>query len=54
MIDYIVMDEKLRKDVLDAKAMTGMFEGLDHFVLAKIKGRLKYGRKMARRRLIRC
>ena len=38
MIDYITVDEKLRKDVLDAKAVKGMLEGSDHYVvIAKIK-----------------
>ena len=42
MIDYIAVDEKLRKDVLDGKAERGMYEGSDLcVVLAKIeiKGR---------------
>ena len=33
MIDYIAVDEKLRKDVLDAKAMRVMFEGPYHYVV---------------------
>ena len=33
MIDYIAVDEKLRKDVLDAKAVRGMYEGSDHYVV---------------------
>ena len=44
MIDYI----QVRKDVLNAKAVGGMFEGSVHyFVLAKMKivDKCKYGRK---------
>ena len=38
MIDYIVLDDILRKYVLDAKAMRGMYGGLTNYVvLAKIK-----------------
>ncbi len=38
MIDYIATDEKLRKDVLDAKVVREMFEESDHYtVLAKMK-----------------
>ena len=37
MIDYISMDEKLRKDVLDAKAVGGIIEGSDYYVLGNIK-----------------
>ena len=33
MIDYITSDKKLRKDVLDAKAVRGMFKGSDHYVV---------------------
>lgn len=40
MIDYKAVDEKLRKDVLDAKVNMGMFEGSDYYaVLAKMKAR---------------
>ena len=35
---FALVDEKLRKNVLDAKAVGGMYEGYDHYVvLAKIK-----------------
>ena len=38
MIDYKAVDGKLRRDVLDAKAMRRMFEGSGHYaLLAKIK-----------------
>ena len=30
MIDYKAVDEKLVKDVLDSKAVRGMYEGSDH------------------------
>ena len=30
MIDYIVVDEKLRKDVLNGKTIRGMYERSDH------------------------
>ena len=30
MIDNVAVDDKLRKDVLDAKAVRGKFEGSDH------------------------
>ena len=33
MIGYIALEEKLKKDVLDSKAMRGMFEGSDHYVV---------------------
>lgn len=33
MIDYIAVDEKLRKDVLDAKVVRGMFEGSNHYAV---------------------
>ena len=42
------VDEKLRRDVLDPKAVKMMLEGCDHYaVLAKIKakGRWGYGRE---------
>lgn len=37
LIDYIAEDERLRKDVLDAKVMRGALEGSDHYaVVVKI------------------
>ena len=33
MINYIAVDEKLRKDVLAAKAVKGIFEGSDHYIV---------------------
>ncbi len=47
MPDYIRVDKKLRKDVLEAKVVRGMFDVTDHYVvLAKIKlrDRWKYGK----------
>ena len=42
MIDYIAPDQYLRKDVMDAKVVRGMFPGSDHSnVLAKIRLRGK-------------
>ena len=51
VIDYIAVDEFLRKDVLDAKVVRGMCVGSDHYaVLAKFKIRSKweYGRSNGR------
>ncbi len=43
MIDYVVVDERLRKDVLDAKVVTGALEGSDHYaVVIKIRVRYKW------------
>ncbi len=43
LIDYIAVDERLRKDVCDAKVVRGMFSGLDHFsVVAKIRMRERW------------
>ena len=47
VIDYIAVDERLRKDVLDAKVMRRMFEGSVHYPVlatAKIGGTWEYGR----------
>lgn len=30
LIDYMAVDKKLKADVLDARVVKGMFEGLDH------------------------
>ena len=54
MIHYITMDENLRKDVFDAKAVRGIFIGLDHYtVLTKmnIKVRGEYVRKNGKRKV---
>ena len=48
LIDYIAVDEALKKDVLDARVVRGMFQKSDHYVvLVKIKIRYKWehGRK---------
>ncbi len=36
LINYIAMDERLRKDVLDASVVRGALEGSDHYTL-KVK-----------------
>ncbi len=33
LIDYIAVDERLRKDVMDAKVVRGALEGLDHYAV---------------------
>ncbi len=48
MIDYIAMDEKLKKDVLDARVVRGMFGGSDHYAAVAripIRGEREYGKK---------
>ena len=48
MIHYMAVDERLKKDVLDARVVRGMFDGSDHYaVVAKIqiRGRWEYGKK---------
>ncbi len=43
LIDYIAVDERLRKDVLDAKVVRGALEGSDHYsVVVKIMLRDKW------------
>ena len=54
MIDYnyIVVNEKLKRNVLNVKAVRDMFEGSDHYVMLakiKIKGRCETGRKKWKR-----
>lgn len=52
VIDYVTVGMKLRKHVLDAKVMTGMFEETDHYAgLDKIKmlGRWKGGERKGNR-----
>ena len=48
VIDYIAVDERLKKDVLDARVVRGMFDGSDHYaVVAKIRvrGRWEFCKK---------
>ncbi len=48
LTDYIAVDEKIKKDVLDARVMRGLFDGSDHStVVAKIqiRGRWEYSKK---------
>ncbi len=33
LIDYIAVDERLRKDVMDAKVVRGALEGSDHYAI---------------------
>ncbi len=43
LIDYIVVDERLRKDVTDAKVVRGALEGSEHYaVVVKMKLRDKW------------
>ncbi len=43
LIDYIAVDERLRKDVMDAKVVRGSLEGSDHYaVVVKIMLRDKW------------
>ncbi|MCP5003018.1 MAG: hypothetical protein GY941_03575 [Planctomycetes bacterium] len=43
LIDYIAVDERLRKDVLDAKVVRGMYEGSDHYmVMARMRVRMEW------------
>ena len=49
------MDEKLRKDVPDAKAVRGMYEGSNHYILlakVKIKGGREYGRRNGKMKVL--
>ncbi len=40
LIDYIAVDNRLRREVEDAKVVRGMFSGSDHFaVVAKVRMR---------------
>ena len=50
VIDYIAVNETLRKGVLNAKAVKGMLERLNHYVVSvKIKkGRWEYGKKVGK------
>ena len=51
MIDYIAVDENLRKDVLDGKAVRGIYEELDHYVVFAKKGRWEYGRRNSKQKV---
>ncbi len=42
LIDYITVDERLRKDVLDAKVVRGALEGSHHYIVIKMKERDKW------------
>lgn len=46
MSDYVVVDERLRKVVLNAKVERGSFKYSDHFAVLvemKIRGKWRYG-----------
>ncbi len=48
LIDYTAVDERLRKDVMDAKVLRGALEGSDHYaVVVKImlRDKWEFGRK---------
>ncbi len=48
LMDYTAVDERIKKDVLDARVMRGLFDGSDHYaVVAKIqiRGRWEYSKK---------
>ena len=48
MIDYIAVDDRIKKDVMDARVARGMIDGSDHYpVIAKIqiRGRWEYSKK---------
>ncbi len=52
LIDYIAVDERLRKDVLDAKVVRGALEGSDHYaVVVKIilRDKWEFCRKMRKK-----
>ena len=43
LIDYITVDERLKKDVMDARVVRGLFQGSDHFaVLAEIRTKVRW------------
>jgi len=43
LIDYIALDERMKKEVLDVKVVRRMLSGSDHFaVLAKVRIRFKW------------
>ncbi len=56
LIDYIAVDNRLRREVEDAKVVRGMFSGSDHFaVLVKVRMRQRWefkgnGKKEGERR----
>lgn len=47
-IDYVAVDKRLRKDVLDTKVVRRTFEGLDHYAMLtwiKMRGTWEYGKR---------
>ncbi len=46
LIDYIAMDNRLRREVEDTKVVRGLFSDSDHFaVVAKVRMRERWGFK---------
>ena len=51
MIDYIAVDERIKKEVLDAKVVRGMFDESDHYVVVskiRIRGRWEKKQKICK------
>ncbi len=51
MIDYIAVDERLRKDVLDAKVVRRALEGSDHYAVVvkfMLRGKWEFCRKIGK------
>ncbi len=47
IIDYLAVDERIKKDVLDARVVRGMFDRSNHHVVVakiRIRGRWEYGK----------
>ncbi len=45
---YIAVDERIKKEVVDARVVRGMFDGSDHYVVIakiQIRDRWEYGKK---------
>ncbi len=48
MIDYMAVDERIKKEVVDARVVKGMFDESDHYVVVakiQIRDRWEYGNK---------
>ncbi len=57
MIDYIAVDERLRKDVMDAKVVRGALEGSDYYaVVVKIllRDKWEFVGRVEKRREVKC
>ncbi len=54
LIDYIAMDERLRKDVLDARAVRGALEGSDHCaVVVMLRDKWEFCRRIGKESKVR-